>query len=46
MEKSIQYFTHILREAGFRATPGRVRLLSLLSVEEKPLTVSENQEKT
>lgn len=36
-----QKFIEMLRAAGFRATPGRIRLLSLLSAQRKPLTVAE-----
>lgn len=37
--------TAILRAAGYRATPGRIRLLDLLAQEKKPLTVAEIQKK-
>lgn len=35
----------LLRDAGFRATPGKIALLELLENEDKPLTVAEIQKK-
>jgi len=38
-------FAALLRKNGYRATPGRIRLLKILSSEPKPLTVPEIQKK-
>ena len=34
-------FKKLLQERGFRATPGRIALLKMLSVAKRPLTVDE-----
>jgi len=38
-------YTDLLREAGFRATPGRIHLLQILEKEPKPLTVYQIEKK-
>ncbi|MDB5188280.1 MAG: Fe2+/Zn2+ uptake regulation protein [Candidatus Kaiserbacteria bacterium] len=40
MTKTAPNFEEILREGGYKATPGRVLLLKTLFGEEKPVTVS------
>ena len=43
-EKNLQYAT-LLREAGLRATPGRIALLTVLEKEPMPLTVYQIESK-
>lgn len=40
MKEKDAHFKALLREAGFRATPGRIALLLALAEVEKPLTVA------
>lgn len=40
MQKPTQY-TELLREAGFRATPGKIALLAVLAQADKPLSIAE-----
>jgi Fur family ferric uptake transcriptional regulator len=39
--KDSQKFTQLLRKTGLKATPARLRLLEILSKNERPLTVTE-----
>lgn len=41
--QSTSTFAEILRQAGFRATPGKIKLLGLLAKATEPLTVAEIQ---
>jgi Fur family ferric uptake transcriptional regulator len=45
MAKNTSYFEELLREAGFRVTPGKIALLVLLSREDTPITVAGIQKK-
>lgn len=41
MNKNVPDFLMLLRNAGFRATPGRINILKTLWTADKPVTVSE-----